>query len=282
MFTTIGFLDMPTLSLTLNGRVAKMRKLCCLLFFLFTIVIFTSCQENISNDHHANDSISNISDQESETFDTELYINYQEAYQNVIVELQKKQEEFIPSQWEYERGCLYDLNGDNQDELMYVYVGGSDTLYCSVWTFDNGKQILLIDAELASLAGAGTGGFNLVEYEGTQYICGWASNSEPWPPDTNMYYDCFLWEYPTADSNLEFSLKLPSHTFNFRYFWMENGDINPDAFSLVQDGRIALPIEKLKELKDILLDNPIQTLCEANIYNGKGLSFDKMLSSLQS
>lgn len=269
-------------TLTLIGRVAKMRKLCCLLFLLFTIVIFTSCRENISNDHHANDSISNISAQESETFDTELYINYQEAYLDVIVELQKKQEEFIPSQWKYERGCLYDLNGDSQDELMYVYVGGSDTLYCAVWAFDDGKPILLIDAELASLAGAGTGGFNLVEYEGTQYICGWASNSEPWPPDANMYYDCFLWEYPTADSNLEFPLKLPSHTFDFRYFGMENGDINPDAFSLVQDGRIALPIEKLKELKDILLDNPIQTLCEANIYNGKGLSFDEMLSSLQS
>lgn len=282
MFTTIGFLDMPTLSLTLIGRVDEMKKFCCLFYFLFAIVMFTSCQENISNDRIVNDSTSNISDQESETLDTELYVNYQEAYQDVIVELQKKQEDFIPSQWRYENGCLYDLNGDGQDELMYVYVGGSDMLYCAVWTFDSGRPILLIDAELASLAGAGTGGFNLVEYEGTQYICGWASNSEPWPPDTNMYYDCFLWEYPTADSNLEFSLKLPSHTFNFRYFWMENGDINPDAFSLVQDGRIALPIEKLKELKDILLDNPIQTLCEANIYNGKGLSFDKMLSSLQS
>lgn len=244
------------------------------------MVMLTSCQASASGGQGPSNDTGVVSMEKIETSSIKSYKNYQETYRDVVTELKEKQKEISPAQ-DIGRACLYDVDGNGQDELICVYVDGADTLYCAVWTFDDGKPVLLVDDELASLAGVGTGGINLVEFEDTQYICGWASNSEPWEPgEANMYYNCFLWEYPAANAEFEPPFQYPSHTFAFRYYLTEDGDIRSDAFSFLQDDRIALSIETFKELKSIFLDAPAQALCEADIIHGNGLTFDEMLSSL--
>lgn len=259
-----------------------MKKFYLPILALIVAVTLSSCQVNSPADQNERDQKDALSSQEPNFSDDKVYATYQDAYQEIVLELQKKQNELCPV-GDPSRTCLYDMDNNGQDELFCVYVGDIDTLYCAVWTFEEGRPVLLIENKLASMAGIGTGGVNIVEYEGTQYICGWAYNSAPWDPgEANMYYDCFLWEYPSSDSYDEESLNWPAFTFNFRYYLKENGNIRSDAFSFLEDGHIALPISKFEELKDIFLDNPVQPLCEADIIHSVGLSFDEMFESLKS
>lgn len=261
-----------------------MKKFYLPILVLLVIVVLTSCQVNSFAGQNKSNQKNNDSSQDPNVSDDgeKVYVTYQEAYQEVILGLQKKQNEILPI-GDPSRVCLYDVDKNGQDELICVYVGEIDTLYFAMWTFDEEKLVLLMDNELASMRGIGTGGVNIVEYEGTQYICGWAYDSAPWEPgEANIYYDCILWEYPSSSSYAEAPFSWPAYTFNFRYYMNENGDIRSDAFSFLEDGHIALPISKFEELKDILLDNPVQVLCEADIIHSVGFSFDDMLDSLRS
>lgn len=259
-----------------------MKKFHVCIVCVLVIAMLTSCRASASGGQGQSNDTGGVSVGKTEISSAESYKSYQEAYRDVMTDMKEKQKEFSFAQ-DIGRACLCDIDGNGQDELICVYVGGADALYCAVWTFHDGKPVLLVDDELASMAGVGTGGINLVEFEDAQYICGWASNSEPWEPgEANMYYNCFLWEYPAANAELEPPFQCPSHTFAFRYYLMEDGDIRSNAFSFLQDDRIALSIETFKELKSIFLDAPVQAICEAGVIHGSGLTFDEMLSSLQS
>lgn len=96
-----------------------------------------------------------------------------------------------------------------------------------------------------------------------------------------MYYDCFLWEYPNSIEDFKFPFRWPTHTYEFRYFLTEDNKVRSDAFSFVQDDSIALTIDDFKGLKDILLDHPVQRLCEADIIHSEGLTFDQAILLLQ-
>lgn len=258
-----------------------MKKIHIFVVCALIMAMLASCKAGVSGGGDSSGDPGGALIGKTETASTKTYKDYKAAYRDVMAGVQEKQKEFSPAQ-DPGRACLYDIDGDGQDELICVYVGGAETLYCAAWTFQDGKPVLLLDDELASMADVGTGGVNLVEYEGARYICAWASNSEPWEPgEVNMYYNCFLWEYPAASAEFEPPFKYPSHIFAFRYYLTENNDIRSDAFSFLQDDRIALSIETFKELKGIFLDAPVQALCEADTIHGRGLTFDEMLSSLK-
>ncbi len=208
--------------------------------------------------------------------------SYHEAYLDILSEIQDEEYRPYQNSRTVGRACLYDLDENGQDELLYIYEREADILCCAVWTFDNGTPVLVLEDDLADLAGIGTGGINLVEYDGKQYICGWAYNSAPWEPgEANMYYDCFLWEYPNSIEDFKFPFRWPTHTYEFRYFLTEDNKVRSDAFSFVQDDSIALTIDDFKGLKDILLDHPVQRLCEADIIHSEGLTFDQAILLLQ-
>lgn len=180
------------------------------------------------------------------------------------------------------RAALYGIDGDGQDELVYVCQKSQDMLHCSIWSFENGSPVLIVDSELASTAGAGTGGVNVVEYEGKRYFCGWAYNSAPWDlNEANIYYDCFLWEYPNSSPYLTLPYESPEHIFRFRYYTGEGNEIRTDAFSFVKDDHIALSIDEFKVIKDQLIDHPVQKLCKADILHAEGLSFEELKEQLE-
>lgn len=248
------------------------------IFVLCIILLLTSCQMEHS------DRGKNSAPPETNPIEPKVivYENYNEAYRAIIEQEMERQAEadFYGHLRSLGRANLYDCDGDGQDELMYVNQGPLDVLYVSLWTFKNGAPVLLLDEPLGTLTGIGTGGINIVEYEGLRYLCGWAYNSAPWETgEANMYYDCFLWEYP--DPDFEPPYTKPSHTFGFRYFLGENGEIREDAFSFLEDNYIARSIQDFRELKNLFIDHPLQVLCEADIIQSIGLSFEEIIAKLQ-
>lgn len=158
---------------------------------------------------------------------------------------------------DYDRGVLYDLDGDGRAELLlYFHEDEADSpwlssMYGQVWREDEqGKAELLLDMEIGFLAGAPVGGLSLVELDGMAYLCSWCYSLDGSAPEESASswerYRLYQWE----DDRLE---SAASYEFRYRVYGREQFIIDEEdaerqlyldgqeiSFADFQTARIAL------------------------------------------
>ena len=93
-----------------------------------------------------------------------------------------------------DRCLLYDINGDNVEELLLRYEYPRDYATMEIWTQVDGQVIQLAAvSDLGCLAGAGIYGVSLSTWDEEPVACFWMNNQEASPPGTTCWYDLSLW-----------------------------------------------------------------------------------------
>ena len=255
----------------------KHRKKQCLTL-LCALCLLTACRGSDTPVQSGHPTAPTGSEQERplETGD-QAYGSWQEAYASVVTRIEEQIKDLSSYAQRTTKGALYDLNEDGVEELVIIYPNGEEELSYALWTFSDGHLIQLADENTASLAGVGAGGINVVQFEGENYFCTWASNSTPWDEERGRWcYDCFLWPYPEDLEAMPYLF--PQYTFEFRYFTSDGGShIFSDVFSCVQD-MAPLSFDQMISLKEIFLDHPLKRLCDS--YESVGMTLDELFSHL--
>ena len=97
-------------------------------------------------------------------------------------------------------GALLDIDGDGSEELLLhfpVYEQGMPTIYCQLWTMEEGSPRLVAEKQLYALVGSsGYGGFATVETDEGPRLCIWYEKGhgvDPayrWTKEEYLLFDC--------------------------------------------------------------------------------------------